>query len=101
MKDNLSFGDAIVALKEGKMCRREGWAEAGLFVFRQVPSLIDPEIIPRMTSLPPAVKLEMEKRGRPLQYLNQFAIVKQDNSIHGWVPSAGDVLANDWIILNS
>jgi len=69
-------------------------------VFMQVPSVIAPDIIPRMQSLPEPVKAEFVKRGASLYYSNQFALVKADNSINGWAPSAADALAEDWEVLD-
>lgn len=98
--NKLKFGDAITAAKDGKRISREGWNGKGMFVFMQVPSEIGADIVPRMTSLPEPVKAEFVKRGEPLRYSNQFALVKQDNSINGWAPSAADALAEDWEVLD-
>lgn len=95
-----AFGQAIYALKQGKRIQREGWNGKGLFVFMQVPSEIAQDVIPKMQSLPQSVKDEFARRTGPITYQNQMAIVYPDNSIHGWVPSASDTLANDWCILD-
>jgi hypothetical protein len=100
MKTNQTFGQAIEALKEGKMVSREGWNGKGMFVFRQVPSQVPADIIPRMTSLPAEVKDELSRRGSPITYQNQFCIVYPDNALHGWQPSGSDALATDWCIHN-
>lgn len=88
------------ALKEGKRVARSGWNGKGLFVFRQVPSEIPAEVIPKMQSLPDSVKAEFGRRGGGITYQNQLAIVYPDNSIHGWAPSVSDSLAEDWEILD-
>lgn len=69
-----------------------------MFIFQQVPSEVPEAIIPKMTSLPAAVKEEVIKRGLPLRYQNQLAIVYPDNSVNGWAPSVSDTLATDWSI---
>lgn len=97
---NLSIGAAIEAAEQGKRIAREGWNGKGLFVFRQVPSEIPPETVPRMTSLPEPVRAEFIRRGLPLRYSNQFAIVMPDNTINGWTPSPSDTLAKDWCVLD-
>jgi len=56
----MNFGQAIEALKEGKRVQRTGWNGKGLFVFMQVPSTINREIVPKMQSLPQSVKDEFE-----------------------------------------
>lgn len=100
MVENQNFGQAIEALKEGKRVAREGWNLKGMFIFQQVPSDINEEIIPKMQSLPQSVKDEFERRGGGIRYRNQLAIVYLDNTIYGWVASPSDVLENDWCILD-
>lgn len=102
----MDFGQAIEALKEGKRVRRTGWNGKGLFVFRQVPSTINREIVPKMQSLPQSVKDEFERRFNDpneqidtISYDNQLALVNQSNLITGWSPSVSDSLATDWIVL--
>lgn len=101
----LNFGSAIQALKEGKRVQREGWNGKGLFVFRQVPSTIDSEIIPKMQSVPQSVKNEFKNRfdSSPqgaISYNDQLALVNTSNEISGWSPSTNDALAEDWVILD-
>lgn len=110
----VSFGKAIDALKQGKMVQRQGWNGKGLFIFMQVPSQVSMDIVPKMTSLPSAVKAEFEKRYsrvnssekaidpivfNSITYQNQLAMVYPDNKIYGWVASPSDILEEDWIIL--
>ena len=96
---NLTYGEAIEALKQGQRCTRQGWNGKGMFVFMQVPAMVDEKYIPNMTSLPESVKTEFIKRGGNIHYTNQFAIVSPNNVINGWVASVSDTLANDWIIM--
>ena len=95
----LTYGHAITALKEGKMVQRAGWNGAGMFVFMQVPATVPAAIVPKMSSLPEEVKEALTLRGGDLQYSNQFALVKEDNTINGWVASSADTLAEDWCTL--
>lgn len=94
------IGHAIEAAKAGKRIARAGWNGQGMFVFQQVPSTVPFSAIANMTSLPEPVRAEFIRRNQSLRYQNQFALVKQDNSIHGWTPSPADVLADDWMILD-
>lgn len=103
----MNFGKAIEALNEGKMVHRTGWNGKGMFVFKQVHSIIGKEIVPKMTSLPKSVKDEFEKRFNDesmqvdsICYTNQFALVNVSNLITGWSPSVSDTLAIDWEIYN-
>ena len=103
----MNFGQAIEALKEGKKVQRTGWNGKGLFVFMQVPSTINREIVPKMQSLPQSVKDEFERRFNDpneqidaIYYDNQLALVNPSNLITGWAASFSDSLANDWVILD-
>ena len=104
---SMNFGQAIEALKEGKKVQRTGWNGKGLFVFMQVPSTINREIVPKMQSLPQSVKDESERRFNDpneqidaIYYDNQLALVNPSNLITGWAASVSDSLANDWVILD-
>jgi hypothetical protein len=98
MIQNQNIGQAIAAAAQGKIISREGWNGKGMFVFRQVPSKVPTEIIPKMTSLPESVKAVLAERGGDITYQNQFCVVYPDNSFHGWQPSGADCLATDWCI---
>lgn len=101
MTTNQTFGQALEAMKQGKIVSREGWNGKGMFVFMQVPSEVPTEIIPRMTSLPSAVKTKVAERGLPLRYQNQMAMVYPDNNVYGWLASPSDCLESDWCIHES
>jgi hypothetical protein len=92
-----TFYQVTEALSQGKIVRRQSWPE-GTFVFRQTPTTVPTDVIPRMTSLPDAVKEEFTRRDAVLKYDNQFAKVDAENNICGYQVSADEVLAEDWII---
>jgi hypothetical protein len=111
--ENVNFGKAVEALNEGKRITRKGWADKGLFVFKQIPSVIGEGIVPNMQSLPQSVKDEFIRRFEckyastsdksytgSIRYDNQLALVYPDNLIVGWSPSVTDALAVDWLILD-
>lgn len=100
MEENLNFGQALEALKEGKRIARKGWNGKGMFIFKQVPANVGIQYVPNMQSLPSEVKNEFVKRGNNLNYSNQMCIVKEDNTIDSWVASSSDTFAEDWIILD-
>jgi len=117
-----SIGEAVRAMKDGKIVQRAGWNGKGLFVFMQIPSVISLDIVPNMQSLPEAVKKVFISRQadenkaieatshllegpaatihQNINYSNQMAIVDGKNNINGWVPSASDALADDWLIIH-
>ena len=92
---NLSFGEALEALKEGKALSRSGWA--GLFIFKQVDNNIRIEAVYKMRSIPERIKVKIIKNGEDLNYTNQFCIVDSMNTIEGWSPSPEDICATDWV----
>jgi hypothetical protein len=100
MKESrMTFGGAIEAMRDGRMVARDGWNGKGMFVFKQVPSPIPAEIVPKMTSLPVSVKDELIKRNQGPNYCNQMAIVKADGSVDSWVASSSDTFAEDWVLV--
>lgn len=93
----MNFGQAIEALKEGKAIQRAGWNGKGLFVIKQVPTVIGADIIPNMQSLPQAAKdILMSREAPKIKYTNQMLIVNPDGRADSWVPSSSDVFAEDW-----
>jgi hypothetical protein len=101
-----NFGEAIEALRDGKMVKRQIHGE-DVFIFMQVPSTIERPVVPRMTSLPPLVKQEFERRFnderlqiQTIAYADQLAIVNSSNLIQGYSPSVSDAFATDWVILD-
>jgi len=112
--ENLNFGDAIAALKEGKRAARSGWNGKSMFVFMRPADDLAADFIPKVKSLPDSVKtflnnradVEARHRGLPLSefkihfsaYLCMYAA---DRSIvNGWLASQTDMLAEDWTILD-
>ena len=106
--------DFVQAIRTYPMVQRIGWNGKGLFVFQQVPSEIPIAVVPKMQSLPEAVKDEFTRRydlasdngnkvmqnNSPfltIRYNYQLAIVDKENNINGWEPSVSDALAEDWI----
>ena len=98
MEELLTFGEAIEALRAGKKVARKGWNGKGMFVFKQVPSPISKDIVPKMTSLPQSVKDEFIRRDQGPNYVNQLALVQPDGRVDSWVASSSDIFAEDWVL---
>lgn len=97
----LKFGQVIEALLEGKCVRREGWNGKGMFVFKQVPGFIANSNIRKMQSIPDFAKKELKSNhAKPIYFDNRMVIVKPDRTIDSWVPSASDIFAEDWVIID-
>lgn len=100
----MDFGQAIYYLNQGLPVYRNTW-DQGTFIFKQVPSEIGKDIVPKMQSLPDAVKEVFINRFEDkhaqissIYYSDQLAIVKLSNSIRGYSPSVEDCLADNWFI---
>lgn len=92
----MNFGQAIEALKEGKLVAREGWNGKGMFVMKQIPAEIGLEIIPKMQSVQQSAKDKLIERQTTLKYENQMLIIKLDGTADSWVASSSDIFAEDW-----
>ena len=100
-----NFGEAVEALKQGKLVRRKNWSKNENFVFRQVPAEIPDTVVPKMTSLPEKVKEKFShiwaiQRINSIQYHNQMALVQEGGFITSYNPTTVDIFAEDWEILN-
>jgi len=102
----MNFGEAITALKLGKMVARSTWANE-TFVFMQIPSEIGVlHVVPKMQSLPDSVKDEFTRRllenktSQTIQYKDQLAKVSNENTVVGWSAGSEDILAEDWCDYN-
>lgn len=83
----MTFGDAVGALKAGCRMARRGWNGKGLFVFLVAGSTFT-------VNRPPLLGIYPE--GTVINYNPHIDIKGVDGSISTWVPSIGDVLAEDW-----
>ncbi len=77
----MTFGDALLALKEGKRVSRSGWNGKGMWLALQVPDLFS-----KMTT--------------PYIYIDYPVDDMQTTGATGpWVASQTDMLAEDWEIV--
>ena len=114
--ENLNFGKAVEALKQGKMVTRAGWNGKGMFLFqRPEDDLSCDMIINKVKSLPQSVKdyykgkfshtiKEKESGEGPedvkVKFTSYICMKAADDTIvNGWLASQTDILAEDWIIL--
>ena len=117
MKKNLNFGEAIEAVKEGKLISREGWNGKGMFVFMRPSDELSVDIIVnKVKSLPDSVKKFFaghcawhdEEKGTKVNpeelkvsftaYLCMYAA--DGSVVNGWLASQQDLLSSDWYIIN-
>jgi len=83
MNTQLTFGDAIAALKNGKRVARSGWNGKGMWLAMQVPDAHS-----KMTL--PYIYIEYPE-GHPAY---------PSGSRVPWLASQTDMLTEDWIILS-
>lgn len=110
METNQTFGQALVAVKEGKLISREGWNGKNMFVFKHPEDSIPVTAIKNIKSLPEAVKQKLTAHGETHYFSGEEIKVKftaylcmfaADGSVvNGWLASQTDMLATDWCILD-
>lgn len=95
------FAGIMGKLKEGALVRRFSWKE-GVFAVMQIPQTVERNIVPNMTSLPPAAKtalLESTENGS-IHYHDQVLLV--DTTKAGgsfatyYIPTWEDIFSDDW-----
>lgn len=89
----MDFGKALEALKVGKRVSRDGWNGKGLFVVYQKAY---PQGIPCNKQTAEAWGL---KEGDLFKCEPYLQINTTSGSHAMWVPSIGDVLAEDWYVV--
>lgn len=89
--DNLTFGQALVLLKDGAKVAREGWNGKGMFVF----------LVPGSTfKVNRAPLLGIYPEGKEITYHAHIDMKTADNQIIPWLASQADMLAEDWMIVD-
>ena len=90
MENNLTFGEALVALKAGKKVSRAGWNGKGMFLF----------LVPGSTfKVSRAPLLGIYPEGTEINYCSHIDMKTADEKVVPWLASQTDVLAEDWNIL--
>lgn len=85
--ENMTFDQALVAIKEGKRLARSGWNGEGMFVFLVPGSNFAVNREPLLSIL---------GEGAEVTYRPHIDICHPDGAISVWQPSMGDVMADDW-----
>lgn len=106
--EKLSFGQALEAVKQGKLIARAAWGNEGMFVFmRPADELSVNFLVYVVKSLPNAVKdffADQTALGfsgdDKITFHSYLCLKAADNSIvNGWNASQSDMLINDWYVL--
>lgn len=92
----LSFSAALEALKGGKKVARSGWNGKDQYVVAQAQATTTEA----SKIWNPHNKAHAEKIGGQIDVAPYCTLkTAQDTLAMGWVPSTGDLFANDWVIL--
>ena len=91
MNDEYDFSDALVALKDGKKVKRSGWNGPDQFVFLVTGSTF-------IVNRPPLLGIYPE--GTEVNYHAHLDIKNQQGTVVPWLASQGDLLSDDWVILD-
>jgi hypothetical protein len=100
MKKNRTYGAALEAAKDGKRISREGWNGKGMFVFQRPGDTLAADFIPKVKSLPEAVKAFLAEQGRDIEFLPYLCMWSATGEVvNGWLASQTDMLSSDWCVL--
>lgn len=89
--NNLNFGQAIEALKDGKKVCRQGWNGKGMFLY-YVPTNKYP-----YTTL---IGKSIADEDGLVEYGAYIAMKTAQGNVVPWLASQTDVLAEDWIVVD-
>jgi hypothetical protein len=102
----MNFGEAIQALKEGKLVSRSGWNGKGMFIFMRPSDEIDiATVINVVKSIPASVKEYYDRVGFEqglikIKFTAYICMKAADGTIvNGWLASQTDMLAEDWEVV--
>ena len=86
----MDFGEALVALKEGKRVAREGWNGKGTFLFLVAGSnfVVNRELL-----------LAIMGEGTMVTYRPHIDMKDAEDKVVPWLASQTDRLAEDWCVV--
>lgn len=91
----LSFGQAIEALKRGQRVSRVGWNGKGMYLW-----LLPAADVKAEWCKEPHLKTLAEANGGTIQALGSIRMLTADKKVlTGWLASQTDILAEDWCII--
>lgn len=95
--NDLTFNDAIIFLKDGRMLARRGWNGKEMFIYKTVGNTVSKDFIPKFASLPESVKEFLLKRDQDVVFRDSLTMFTAQGEMQpGWVASQSDILAEDW-----
>ena len=95
-KENLTFGEAIIAMKNGFKVSRKGWNGKNMFLWMKKGSLIKSE-----WCHDELLKSIIDSNGGEMEALPCVCMKTANNKIvSGWVSSQADMFSEDWFIVD-
>jgi len=94
-KENLTFGDAVEALKKGERVARKAWKEDQSYLW-----LLPAANVKAEWCREPHLKKVAEDNGGEIEAHGSIRMMTADQKVlTGWTPSQLDVLVEDWEVL--
>ena len=84
------FEEALKLIKSGHLMTREGWNGEGMFVFLVPGSTFEVNRAPLLGIFP---------MGTVINYHPHIDMKYADGTVGVWLASMGDLLANDWVVV--
>ena len=99
-KNNLTFGEALECLKQGKKVARSGWNGKDMFLWLKPSTVIESS-----WCKDPLLKSLAEKNGGSIVGLGTICMYTHDGSgrraiLTGWLASQSDMLLEDWMVID-
>ena len=97
----MKFSEVLEALRNGERLTNASLSGNG-FIVRQIPQVVDKEVIPRMTSLPEGTKEFLKDRG-DIRFHDQVLLMEWSHMQEAYVatsyvPNWYDIFREDWTI---
>lgn len=86
----MNFGQALEAIKEGKLVAREGWNGKGMFIFLVPGSAFNVNRAPLLGIFP---------EGTEINYRPHIDMRDAEGKIVPWLASQTDMLSSDWDVV--
>jgi len=94
------FGDAQLAMNDGKRVARSGWNGKNMFIYKTVGNTVSKDFIPKFASLPQSVKDFLQERGTDVVFQSSYTMYTAAGEMQpGWLASQSDMQADDWGII--
>lgn len=106
----LNFGEALEALKAGRLVSRSGWNGKSMFLFMRPGDVLSKDIVQNAKSLPQSFKNWAFNKSLSIGHevgLQEYVFTgylcmkaADDTIVNGWLASQTDMLSEDWFILD-